>query len=432
MPRNADSLEALARVLPWDQVAAHLGEDIHRYRCEDVVAESVRSGVRNGSGSGGNNANQLVKEMQMTVEAIMTFMFTCQNATIPVSIVQTYKDASKAFQESLVVSVAGKYNAGPNVVQNVRTFRATIAELTAAARRCANTGTSIYQKAATWVNYIISFATIHSVLAFNIGILSRFHASALNYSAHLQWTSALVYEGCRVAGMSDSWARWMLTAVSWGIYTVGPNGVVTKSPTAEAYVAFFTTHIRGRFMQAISKILLAMLQYAIRKAGSCSRNALDVYASVFANSGSRLHAMDKMVFILFIVTASLIATRKMVGAVRLASRLATTPAEVGKQFFAFVNDLAIAKPIMNRLKRKRPIARRVDLPTAINRANRALVKPDKLRLSAKKPKKSAAESPTRYYNAQNLGNSNNEYFNARNWDAENLENVVQRFGRLTL
>jgi hypothetical protein len=216
----------------------------------------------------------------------------------------------------------------------------------------------------------------------------------------------------------------MLAIVSWGVYRVGPNGVVSKSRTAEVYVALFASQVRGRFMHVVSKMILAMVQFAANKAVSCSRVGLAVYGAVARAAG--LSALDRMFFVLFILLTSIAAGRKIVRArhaiaSRVRAQLPSSPAQLAAQVAAFVNDLAITKRAVNAIKRKRPIARRVNLPTAIQRANRVVKQ---------------KTSPTRYYNAQNMGsnsnNNNTQYFNAENLEARNLANVAERFGRLTL
>jgi hypothetical protein len=413
MPTAAvqDSIESLARVIPWDKVSTRLVRTIRESNKNDLVEEACRrnnSGRSNTPGPSRIPNDAFTKEMRMTVNAVMSFMASCRNSTIPVSIVQRYKDLSESFGNGLARAVSGNNNSG--VMTHLRSFRAEIQNLTSECQIYVPSRT-IYQKAVSGIIYILAFVNLNYLF---MSAWSYFHARAFDSGMMMHAQASLIYESAKEIFNSPRWAKWILNVVTLGTYSVSPRGIVTKSDIAYDYVKMYN-ELKGLYLDRVSKIVYQMIRYTIQFAVPCSqaavgasKTALEVFAKILEPKNVVLKPVHKMFVILFIVSSSIAMLRTVVRRRQtivntVFRKLPMTVADLSSRIYSMVTS-------MPSLKRKRALNPMVNVHRAMQMAGRSV--------AAKRQR----ASPTRYFNA--VSNSNNNFVNAASNTNNNYRNAA--------
>lgn len=421
-----DSIESLARVIPWSQVSTRLSQTIRESDRMSLLEEACSrrnsnvGGPSSSSGRGRSPNDAFSKEMRMTVNAVMSLMAACRNATIPVSVIQRYKDVSETFKTSLARAVTARNgSANANVVSNLRSFRAEIQNLTSECQLYAKSRT-MYQKASMWVLYIISFVNIHNLVWV---LWSTFHATVFDHSLMMQGYASMIHEVAK-ENFNAKWAKWILNVVTYGVYSVSPRGIVTRSEVAYDYMKMYDEHIKGRFIDVVSKVVYHMIAYMIKISGRCSKAALEVFAKILEPRSIVLKPLHKMFIVLFIVASSMAAVQTVVVRRRtIANTVRRTLPTTVKDLSARIYQMITSIPM---LKRKRALNPAVNVHRAITMSNRTMVV-----RTRRRRRTSPGDSPAMYYNANSGSNSDvNEYVNAMNHNT--VENVAALFQNLSL
>jgi hypothetical protein len=419
-----DSIESLARVIPWSQVSTRLSQTIRESDRTSLLEEACsrrNSNVGGPSSSSGRRSpnDAFSKEMRMTVNAVMSLMAACRNATIPVSVIQRYKDVSENFKTSLARAVTRNGSANANVVSNLRSFRAEIQNLTSECQLYAKSRT-MYQKASMWVLYIISFVNIHNLVWV---LWSTFHATVFDHSLMMQGYASMIHEVAK-ENFNAKWAKWILNVVTYGVYSVSPRGIVTRSEVAYDYMKMYDEHIKGRFIDVVSKVVYHMIAYMIKISGRCSKAALEVFAKILEPRSIALKPLHKMFIVLFVVASSMAAVQTVVVRRRtIATTVRRTLPTTVKDLSARIYQMITSIPM---LKRKRALNPAVNVHRAITMANRTMVV-----RARRRRRTSPGDSPAMYYNANSGSNTDiNEYVNALNHNT--VENVAALFQNLSL
>jgi len=412
MPNAAvqDSIESLARVIPWDKVSTRLVQTIRESNKTDLVEEACRrnnSGRSNTAGPSRIPNDAFTKEMRMTVNAVMSFMASCRNSTISVSAVQRYKDLSERFGNGLARAVSGNNNSG--VMTHLRSFRAEIQNLTSECQIYPSR--TMYQKAVSGIIYILAFVNLNYLF---MSAWSYFHARAFDSGMMMHAQASLIYESAKEIFNSPRWAKWILNVVTLGTYSVSPRGIVTKSDIAYDYVKMYN-ELKGLYLDRVSKIVYQMIRYTIQFAVPCSqaavgasKAALEVFAKILEPKNVVLKPVHKMFVILFIVSSSIAMLRTVVRRRQtiintVFRKLPMTVADLSSRIYSMVTS-------MPSLKRKRALNPMVNVHRAMQMAGRSV--------AAKRQR----ASPTRYFNA--VSNSNNNFVNAASNTNNNYRNAA--------
>jgi len=274
----------------------------------------------------------------------------------------------------------------------------------------------MYQKASTWVLYIISFVNLHNMI---MVVWNKFHTDVFNSGMAMHSYASMIHEVAKES-FNAKWAKWILNVVTMGVYSVSPRGIVTKSDIAYDYMRMYNEHIKGRFIDAVTNVVYHMIVYMIKMSGRCTKAAMEVFSKILEPRSIAFKPIHKMFIVLFIVASSVAMVQAAVSRRRTIANsvrrtLPTTVKDLSSRIYQMITSIPL-------LKRKRALNPAVNVNRALRMANRTMVASTRRRRTS-----SPGSPPVVYYNA----NSNvNEYVNAMNHNT--VENVAALFQNLSL